>query len=259
MTIKSSYHAMSYEVTKRIAGRGYRYQVESIRDPETGKRRSRWTYLGRVVAAGAAPPEPPKRRSNARERLLDALEGLLAERDFAGLTADAVATQAGLAHGTFYRHFRDKRDALRAALERVRERRGPAAESLRDDVRTRVQARAGLAAMIETTLRSPAEHPALLRAYYSLAERDEELAGERRARKAAAVRRIADHLAALTARGLATVRDPGTTAAALLAMVEGFYRDALIDGTALDDARIAGAVEVAERAVFADAARKGAA
>ncbi|GAC1575892.1 MAG: hypothetical protein NVS3B7_08550 [Candidatus Elarobacter sp.] len=259
MTIKSSYHIMPYEVTKRIAGRAYRYRVESVKDPQSGKRRNRWTYLGRAQTPGSAAPAPPKRRTDARERLLDALERLLAVHDFEAVTADAVASEADLAHGTFYRHFRDKRDALRAALERVRERRGPVVESLRDDVRTRAAARAGIAAMVETALRAPAEHPALLRAYDDFAGRDAELAGERRERKARSVRRIADHLAVLTARGLATVRDPGTTAAALLAMMEGFFREALVDGTALDDARIAGAIDVAERAVFAAATRKGAA
>src|SRR5579875_1893773 len=116
---------MAYEVTKRIAGRAYRYRVESVRDPETGKRRSRWTYLGRAEGAAAAAPAPARRRGDARERLLDALERLLEARDLAGVTADAVAAEAGLAHGTFYRHFRDKRDAFKAALDRLRKRRGP--------------------------------------------------------------------------------------------------------------------------------------
>jgi AcrR family transcriptional regulator len=248
---------MAYEVTKRIGGRAYRYRVESIRDPDTGKRRSRWTYLGRAGPAAGPASEPPKRRTNARELLLDALERLIDRTDFASLTADQVSTEAGLAHGTFYRHFRDKRDALRAALERVRERRGPVVEALRDDVRTEAEARAGIGAMVGTALRSPAQHPALLRAFYALAERDPELARERRERKAGITRRIAQHLAALSARGLARVRDPDTTAAAILAMIDGFFRDALVDGTALDDARIAGAIEVAERAVFAAAALKG--
>jgi AcrR family transcriptional regulator len=182
--------------------------------------------------------------------LLDALERLVAQRDFGAITADAIAGEAGLAHGTFYRHFRDKRDALLAALERVRERRGPALASLRDDVASLDEARAGIREMVESILRAPAEHPALLRAYYALALRDAELRAERNERKADATRRIGAHLAALRSRGLASVADPAATGAALFAMLDGFYREAVVDGTVLDEPRIAAAVEVTERAVF---------
>lgn len=240
---------MAYEVTKTIAGRAYRYRVESVRDAETGKRRNRWTYLGRVGGRPSA-DAAPKRRSDAGPRLLDALERLLEGTDFAAVTADAIATEAGLAHGTFYRHFRDKRDALRAALERVREGRGLAVEALRSDVATVAEARADLRGFVERILTSPADHPALLRASYALAARDEEVARERRTRRALAVRLLAKHLAALTVRAIADVRDPESTAGALVAMVDGLYREAVLDRNALDAKRIAGAIDVFERAVF---------
>ncbi|HTJ27788.1 MAG TPA: TetR/AcrR family transcriptional regulator [Candidatus Limnocylindria bacterium] len=246
---------MAYEVVKTIAGRSYRYQVESIRDPETGKRRNHWTYLGRVE--GAQPrAAAPKRRTDGRERLLDALERLLESRDFAALTADAIAGEAGLAHGTFYRHFKDKRAALLAAMDRIRERRGPVFAALGADVATREEARAGLRRLVEATMRSPAEHPALLRAYFGLALRDEEFVRDRRERKARAVRKLGTHLAELRAQGFATLRDPGATAAALFAMLDGCHREALVEGDPPDEARIDGVVEVFERAVFGELARR---
>ena len=244
---------MSYEVTKRVGERAYRYRVESVRDPDSGKRRNRWTYLGRAES-GAVTRAAPRRRTDARERLLDALERLIADRDFATLTADAIAVEAGLAHGTFYRHFRDKRHALLAVLERTRER-GPVIGSLRDDVATVDEARAGFRALIEGVLRKPAEHPALLRAYVTLANNDPELARERRERKERGIIRIAEHLGGLQARGLATVTDPTATATALFAMLEGFFREAVVDGSTLDDVKIAGAAEVMDRAVFSDLGR----
>ncbi len=247
---------MAYDVTKTIAGRTYRYRVESVRDPATGKRRSRWTYLGRAEGERSARPAP-KPRGDARARLLDALERLLERRDFADVTADAVASEAGLAHGTFYRHFRDKRDALRAALERVRENRGPALDALADDVAGAAEARAGIRRLVESVLRPPAEHPALLRAYYALGLRDEEFARERAERKAAASKRLREHLDALRARGLTELGDAEAAAAALFAMLDGFYREAVLDGDPLDDARIAGAAEVMERSVFGVLARNG--
>jgi len=242
---------MAYEVTKTIAGRAYRYQVERITDPVTGRRRSRWSYLGRVAGPlAAARAASPRRRSDARPRLLDALERLLETRDFAAVTADAIAAEAGLAHGTFYRHFRDKRTALDAALERVREERGLGAERLRDDVDSAAEARAALRGLVERILSSPAEHPALLRASYVLLARDEALARQQRERKALGRAKVARHLAALTARGFASVTDPDATAAVLLAMVDGLYRDALLDRNALDAARIAAAAVAFERTVF---------
>src|ERR1700740_3641603 len=106
---------MAYEVTKTIRGRAYRYRVESVRDSETGKRRNQWTYIGR--AEGTATRPPAKRQSNARKSLLDALERLLATHEFGDITAGMIASKATLAHGTFYRHFRHKREAFLAALD----------------------------------------------------------------------------------------------------------------------------------------------
>jgi AcrR family transcriptional regulator len=242
---------MAYEVTKQIGGRAYRYGVESVRDPQTGKRRNRWTYLGRAEQGAAAVPAR-RPRTNARERLLDAVERLVAGSDFAALTADAIATEAGLAHGTFYRHFRDKRDALRGALDRIRERGGPVIDSLRDDVETAVEARAAIRSLVERILRAPAEHPALLRAYYGLVLRDEEVASDRRERRGRTIARLSEHLAALASRGLIHVADVEATSTALFAMLDGFYREAIVDGVPLDERRIAAAADVTERAVFGE-------
>ncbi len=255
MTIKSSYHNMAYEVVKTIAGRGYRYQVERVRDAATGKARSRWTYLGRVVPTAEAAP-PRRRAGDARERMLDALERLLATRDFAAVTAAAIVAEAGFAHGTFYRHFRDKRDALRAALERIRAARGPVVEYMHRDVAGADDARAAFRAFVVSVLRSPAEHPALFRAYQALALRDPEIALERRERLATGTRTIAAYLTALTARGLADVPDPGAAAAAVLAMIDGLYREAVLDGYALDDQRVRGTADFLERAVFGRVGRR---
>ncbi len=107
--------------------------------------------------------------------------------------------------------------------------------------------------MVERILSSPAEHSGLLRATYALVARDEELARERRDRKARGSEVLARHLAALTARGLASVQDPEATAAALLAMIDGLYRDAVLDRNALDAARISAAAAIFDRAVFGTA------
>jgi AcrR family transcriptional regulator len=255
MTIKSYYHKMAYEVTKTSAGRSYRYQVERVRDPGTGKTRSRWTYLGRA-SSGAATTAPRRRGTDARRRLLDALERLLATHDFASVTASAIVAEAGFAHGTFYRHFRDKRDALRAALERIREARGPLTDQLRADVGNPGEARAAFGAFVGRVLRAPAEHPALLRAYYALALRDEAISRERRERVAATTQAVASYMALLAARGFADVADPEATATAVLAMIEGLYREAVLAGSVPDERRIEAGIAVVERAVFGDLGRR---
>jgi len=245
---------MAYQVTKQIGGRSYLYHVESAVDPESGKRRNRWTYLGRDVSAGAGGAVERKAaapRGDARRRLLDALEALLAERDYAEVTADAVAVRAGLAHGTFYRHFKDKRAALVAALERVSERRRPMFEALiAEPPRSDAEARAGLRELFAAVLRAPNEHPALQRAWLLLVERDPSFAEERRARRAHGVQKLANYFRTLDAAGFADLADPESTTSALLAMIEGFHRASVIDRVPLDAARLEAAVTIAERAVF---------
>src|SRR5215471_4411315 len=65
-------------------------------------------------------PRPPRRgsaaersRAQTRARLLEAGRALFAERGLHGLTTHDVAARAGVATGTFYLHFADKRELLR--------------------------------------------------------------------------------------------------------------------------------------------------
>jgi TetR/AcrR family transcriptional regulator, transcriptional repressor for nem operon len=240
---------MSYEVTKTIRGRAYRYHVESVRDAETGKRRNRWTYIGRVEGVTTTPPER-RRKSDARERLLSALERILATRDFAGITAGMIASEAGLAHGTFYRHFRDKRDVLLAAFDRVRERRTAPLDALSQRPASVDEARAVIRTFVEGILRWPSAHVSLLRAYVMLSLHDEEFARERRARRKLLTNQMADAFTELRLRGFTAMSDPNATATALYAMLDGIFREAIVDGEPLDDAWIAAAVDVFDRTIF---------
>lgn len=101
---------MSYEVTKTIGGGRYRYEVESYRDPESGKTKTKWRYLGK--AEGDTPPRRRVRADETRARLTSALERLLASRDWNGITAHEVAVEAGVAPATLYRYFTSRDDVL---------------------------------------------------------------------------------------------------------------------------------------------------
>lgn len=108
---------MSYEVIKAIGGGRYRYNVQSYRDPESGKTRTRWQYLGK---AEGAQPQPRRRRAGeTRARLISALERRLASVDWTNITARDVAVEAGVAPATFYRYFTSREELLRACAERA--------------------------------------------------------------------------------------------------------------------------------------------
>lgn len=56
---------------------------------------------------------------NTRQRLIEAARSLFAERGYDGTTTAAIASSAGVAEGTIYRHFKDKKELLFACLEPV--------------------------------------------------------------------------------------------------------------------------------------------
>ncbi|MEO7001414.1 MAG: TetR/AcrR family transcriptional regulator [Ktedonobacterales bacterium] len=74
-----------------------------------------------LPALAEAPRSPRQARSREkRAALLKAAEALFVERGYAGATADEIAAAAGVSVGTFYNHFRNKRQILLTlALERL--------------------------------------------------------------------------------------------------------------------------------------------
>ncbi len=110
---------MSYEVIKTIGRNKYRYSVESYRDPESGKTKTRWQYLGK--AEGDAPPQRRARTGETRTKITSALERLLAKTDWKDVTAHDVALEAGVAPATLYRHFTSRDDVLLACVLQVME------------------------------------------------------------------------------------------------------------------------------------------
>jgi AcrR family transcriptional regulator len=252
MTEKSFYHKiMAYDVIKTINGRDYRYRVQSERDEASGKRRNRWTYVGRVASERSGEPAPAHvRHGGTRLRLLAAAQGLLSRVEAHEITVDVIAAEAGVAHGTFYRYFPNRAALLEALAAHIRATRGSAEENLRDDVMSAAAARSGLRAWIDGKLRLAFENPEEIRTWFALMTSDPRLIVYREERRAATVTRMTEHFAALTARGFANVRDPGATAFALYAMIDGIFREALVDGHTLGEARIVAAADVVEHAVF---------
>lgn len=65
-------------------------------------------------AGGGDPPPPPQ-----RERVLDAVERLVAERGLGGASIEAIVKEAGVSSVTFYEFFGDKEECFAAAFERA--------------------------------------------------------------------------------------------------------------------------------------------
>jgi AcrR family transcriptional regulator len=74
---------------------------------------------GRGGRAGRVP------RAEARRRILEAAERVLAREGFGGLTVDAVMADAGLARTAFYRHFDGRGQLVAALLEALAAELGP--------------------------------------------------------------------------------------------------------------------------------------
>jgi len=57
-----------------------------------------------------------ERGASTRQLLIDAAVGVFAERGYARATTKEIAKAAGVAEGTIYRHFSDKKDLFQAAF-----------------------------------------------------------------------------------------------------------------------------------------------
>ncbi len=242
---------MAYEIVKTVRGRAYRYRVESVRDPASGRSKATWTYLGRAETAESASKlaRPP-----SRERLLGALERLLETHAFDAVTAGAIATEAGLAHGTFYRYFRDKDDALAAALVAVGERVDRFAIELDGDIGDERHERARVRTWIRGVLDTALATPGLLRTWSTYSETNAVAAATRSARQEVSSARIVGYLERLHAAAVIVAPDPHAIANGIMLMMKGtlqLARDGAAEELALGTARCLVAVE---RLVFGEPA-----
>jgi AcrR family transcriptional regulator len=242
------------EVVKQVGGRAYRYRVESYRDAESGRARVRWTYLGKVDAADAAatiPPASSRRPDATRRRLLEALAALLERRVYGEVTASLIAAQAGCAHGTFYRHFRDKRAALDALFDDIRARVGRERPSFEDELGTLGVERARLGAYVAFMLRGPLDRPGLFRTFLARCAEEPELARARAEARDATVGALEAYLARLMRAAYCASESPRELARAVYAALDGIRLRAVFGPADFAEGDIGGVVTLIDRAVFA--------
>ena len=241
---------MAYEVTKKIKGRDYRYRVEGVRDPATGRTRTRWQYLGRLDGEDLIAPARVSAPRVTRDELVAVTAKLLETRDASRVTVSVIAHHAGVSSGTFYRHFHDRRSALSAAVAHVIEDLLHELPSLEGDIGTRAAERDRLFAWF-SSLQGAALHGRALRWFLTQADReitkamgDSAVADEPR-------RILAAYLQRLHRSGRARIDDPDALATALVRMHFSVVRDMAFSDDAADAAsRWAAVFPVIERAVF---------
>jgi AcrR family transcriptional regulator len=242
---------LAYEVTKRIKGRDYRYRVEAERDPETGRTRTRWRYLGRIDGDRVIAPARTLAPRVTREHLVVATATLLRTRDLSRITVAVIAHHAGISTGTFYRHFPDRRSALDAARRYLLDEMLRDLPSLAGRVGTPNEERDRLYAWF-VALQGAALHGRAFRALLSRAGRDDEKERLDESPAAAALRSmLATYLRRLDDAGCACIADPDALAGALLRLNLSFVRDmSLAADPSGAPLRWSEVFPVVERAVF---------
>ncbi len=238
---------MAYEVVKTIRGRDYRYEVESYRDPQTGKVRNKWRYLGR--ATGGAPPRRRSRGEETRSGLMAALERLLARTPWSEITAQHIAAEADVAAATLYRYFHSRNDVLEACAARADAEYDARLAELADIAQTRPLEQARLRAWTIRVANDPPGSAVLFALWASGASGAVGL--ERDAHRRRAFQRYLEHL---TERGYVALAqgERERLAAAIALIAQAFsYRVVIARRPLLDEDSDALATAI-ERLVFAD-------
>lgn len=224
---------VAYEVIKRVSGRAYRYRVESYRDPETRRVRGKWTYLGRVEGEGTLSPER-KARPSSRDRLLDAVERLLETNELSGISTGMVASEAGLAYGTFYRHFRDLAHVVRDAMVRETANLETLTQRFDSAPGSPTEEREKLVSWVRETIATVLQRPGVFRAWHVTSNHDWAVVAERQKRFDSNVEHMATYLERLQEAGIAKMM-PAFSAYAMMALIGAAAREAAIDKAFSED------------------------
>jgi AcrR family transcriptional regulator len=236
---------MSYEVTKTIRGRDYRYRVESYRDPQTGKVRNRWHYLGK--GHGEAPPRRRARAGETRANLTAALERLLEREPWSNVTALDIAAEAGVTPATLYRYFKSREAVLQACAVDASDQLDRHLAELQHVAGGLDAERARLRAWTIASVKDPPGGAVLLA--LSSSGSSGTLARDRNLVRRRAFERYFEELAR---RGFITIGPAQRTrvAIALSLIVQAFSYRAIMGRAQLDDEEYAAFADAIERLIF---------
>lgn len=238
---------MAYEVIKEIRGHKYRYNVESHRDPQTGKVKNKWTYVGRVQDGAAASPKRRTSGEQTREQILQAFLKLIARKPLKSVTPAAIAREAGISAATFYRHFESRDGVVTVCTQRATKELDARLAELTAIAPSAAAERARLRAFAIDLVQRPTAPPALFRAWSALSPE-----AIREARHRQRIQAFEAYIGALQARGFVS-RSSGQgrrMAIALSMIVHMFTRRSMVENKILSEEDYAVVGDVFERLVF---------
>lgn len=156
---------MAYEVIKAIGNHRYRYSVESHRDPQTGKVKNRWTYVGRVEGEPGSMPSKRASRDDRRLTLARAFLRLVEDHALDDITPAAIAREAKVSSATFYRHFGSRDEVIEFCTRRAMNDLNARLAELTAIAPAAEEERTRLRALAIDLVRRPSAPPALFRAW----------------------------------------------------------------------------------------------
>ncbi len=216
---------MAYEVTKRIGRGDYRYRVEGYRDSKTGRQRTRWQYLGRVVDGVIAVPPTRRGEHTTREKIVAATAQLLETREASRVTVDVIARHAGISQATFYRYFDHRKAAFTTALTYLCDRTIGALPPLDDHaVGTRAEESARIFAWVESLHRSFLRQRAFRWSFAEGSRSKTKAQIERSMLKVDPRTILAAYLRRLDAAGIARIADADELASAIIGICSALIR-----------------------------------
>lgn len=187
--------------------------------------------------------------ADSKEQILDAVERLIIREGYSGLSMRALAREAGLAKGTIYHHFDDKRDVCLRMIERDME---GTRDTIISAVRDATGCEAKLRAIIETYFTRVRDRRHVIQAALrEISRKDPEARNLLRMHKAGLIAPIAETIQAGIDDETFRPVDVEMTALSLIGLMNGFvtYR-ILLDDTSIEENAVDHTFELFTRGIL---------
>jgi AcrR family transcriptional regulator len=171
---------------------------------------------------------------------LDAVDRLLEKHELSAISTGMVASEAGLAYGTFYRHFRDLAHVVREAMIRETATLEAINGRFEDPPGDHAAEAAKLTAWVREAIAAALARPGLFRAWLVTSNHDTAVVAERQRYTDGNVEKMSRYLTRLHEAGIAR---PAQSFAgyAIVALVGAGAREAAID-RAFSEAKFEGII-----------------